>query len=98
MGTWLETQLKSYGVTTEQFDLNTLHLPKPDLPPLILGRVDSTIETANTVLIYGHYDVQPVSNFSTLRSSSPFHGSLSVLTPFYRPTIQMIGLRRNPSS
>ncbi|KAI0634048.1 CNDP dipeptidase [Trametes polyzona] len=62
MSNWLEQQLQGLGVSTTLIDLG----PDPgqdaadplQLPPLVLGRIG---EDANkkTVLIYGHYDVQP---------------------------------------
>jgi hypothetical protein len=61
MGSFLETQLKQYGVETKAVELGTHtsegHTLK--LPPAILGRVGDD-KSKKTILIYGHYDVQPV--------------------------------------
>ena len=65
MGHWLENQLKSLGVTTILKDLGqqTLHGQRITLPPAILGKLGEDPKK-KTVLIYGHYDVQPVSSLS----------------------------------
>lgn len=63
MGTWLEHQLRDCGVDTKLVDLSKI-VPTPDLPNLVLGKIDGTGNNLKTVLIYGHYDVQPVSGFS----------------------------------
>ncbi len=64
MGTWLEQQLRDCGVDTKQVDLSKI-VPTPDLPNLVLGKIDGAPgNNLKTVLIYGHYDVQPVSDFS----------------------------------
>jgi Cys-Gly metallodipeptidase DUG1 len=65
MGCWLERQLNKYDVETMQVDLNPSPPPKPQLPPLILGKI-GTDKSKKTVLVYGHYDVQPVNDFSIL--------------------------------
>jgi Cys-Gly metallodipeptidase DUG1 len=63
MGEWLEAQLKQYGVETRQVDLGTQHIKETGetlpLPPAILGRLGHEAGK-KTILIYGHYDVQPV--------------------------------------
>ncbi|KAI0634047.1 CNDP dipeptidase [Trametes polyzona] len=62
MGHWLEGKLKDFDVSTKLIDLGTqpgqedgdlLHLP-----PLVLGRIGEDADK-KTVLVYGHYDVQP---------------------------------------
>ncbi len=59
MSKWLDEQLTDLGVTTKLVDLGDqsegLHLP-----PVILGHIGDD-PTKKTVLVYGHYDVQPVS-------------------------------------
>ncbi|RDX44571.1 CNDP dipeptidase [Lentinus brumalis] len=60
MSTWLDGQLKSLGVTTKLVDLgkHVMDGQELPLPPAILGRIGDD-PTKKTVLIYGHYDVQP---------------------------------------
>ena len=67
MGTWLENQLRDCGADTKQVDLNKIVRPVPtlELPNLVLGKIDGAPgNNLKTVLVYGHYDVQPVSDFS----------------------------------
>ncbi len=66
MSAWLDGQLKSLGVTTKLVDLgkHVMDGQELPLPPAILGRIGDDLKK-KTVLIYGHYDVQPV------RSSNP---------------------------
>jgi Cys-Gly metallodipeptidase DUG1 len=60
MGLWLSNELKSLGVDVK------LHYPgkqvldgkEIDLPPVILGKYGAD-PLKKTVLVYGHYDVQP---------------------------------------
>jgi hypothetical protein len=62
MASFLDNQLKSYGVETKLVDLgdHTLDGQQLKLPPAILGKIGSDPKK-KTVLIYGHFDVQPVS-------------------------------------
>lgn len=61
MAHWLEVQLHKYGVVTEKRDLGKQELEGQtlDLPPAILGRIGDDPKK-KTILIYGHFDVQPV--------------------------------------
>lgn len=61
MASWLEAQLNKYGVKTQQVPLGQQHLEGKtlDLPPAILGRIGDD-PNKKTVLVYGHFDVQPV--------------------------------------
>jgi Cys-Gly metallodipeptidase DUG1 len=61
MGTFLESQLKQYGVETKLVDLgtHTMEGQSLKLPPLVLGRIGDD-NSKKTILIYGHFDVQPV--------------------------------------
>ncbi|KAF8480212.1 CNDP dipeptidase [Russula ochroleuca] len=60
MASFLETQLKQYGVETKAVELGT-HIMDGQtlkLPPAILGRIGDD-RAKKTILIYGHFDVQP---------------------------------------
>ncbi|KAG5335580.1 hypothetical protein C0989_000969, partial [Termitomyces sp. Mn162] len=72
MANWLNGQLKSYGVHTQLVDLgkHTMDGQELSLPPAILGRI-GTDPTKKTVLIYGHFDVQP-ANKSDGWDTDPF--------------------------
>ncbi|KAJ6473884.1 hypothetical protein C8R45DRAFT_794175, partial [Mycena sanguinolenta] len=62
MSDWITAQLKAVGVTTKQVDLGT-HLMDGHtlpLPPAVLGRIGDDPKK-KTVLIYGHFDVQPAA-------------------------------------
>ncbi|KAI0305354.1 CNDP dipeptidase [Multifurca ochricompacta] len=60
MASFLESQLKNYGVETKAVDLGThvMEGQKLKLPPAILGRIGD-VKSKKTILIYGHFDVQP---------------------------------------
>ncbi|KAG1807478.1 uncharacterized protein BJ212DRAFT_1449305 [Suillus subaureus] len=60
MGNWLNGQLNELGVETKLMDLGTHEMQGQtlQLPPAIIGRLGSD-PAKKTVLIYGHYDVQP---------------------------------------
>ena len=61
MSGWLDNQLKGLGVETRLADLGThvMDGKKLPLPPVILGKIGNDPKK-KTVLVYGHYDVQPV--------------------------------------
>ncbi|KAJ6473853.1 hypothetical protein C8R45DRAFT_835147 [Mycena sanguinolenta] len=62
MSDWITVQLKAVGVTTKQIDLGT-HLMDGHtlpLPPAVLGRIGDDPKK-KTVLIYGHFDLQPAA-------------------------------------
>jgi Cys-Gly metallodipeptidase DUG1 len=59
MGEWLAAELKALGVEVEMRPLGK----QPDkqyldLPPVVLGRYGND-KSKRTILVYGHYDVQP---------------------------------------
>jgi len=70
MAKFLDNHLKAVGVETRLVDLgkHTMDGQELNLPPAILGRIGNNPKK-KTVLIYGHFDVQPVSTqcFSTLK-------------------------------
>lgn len=61
MAHWLNDCLKSLGVETQLADLGTHVMDDQELPlpPAILGKIGND-KDKKTVLIYGHFDVQPV--------------------------------------
>ncbi|KJA23862.1 hypothetical protein HYPSUDRAFT_39388 [Hypholoma sublateritium FD-334 SS-4] len=72
MADWLNSQLTQLGVTTQLVDLGRHTMDGEDLPlpPAILGRIGNDKEK-KTVLIYGHFDVQP-ANKSDGWDTEPF--------------------------
>ncbi|KAJ7083462.1 hypothetical protein C8R44DRAFT_822476 [Mycena epipterygia] len=62
MSEWLDTQLRAVGVTTKRVDLGTHVMDGQTLPlpPAILGRIGND-PAKKTVLLYGHFDVQPAA-------------------------------------
>jgi Cys-Gly metallodipeptidase DUG1 len=72
MAEWLNSQLKQVGVDTKLVDLGRHIMDGQDLPlpPAILGRFGND-STKKTVLIYGHFDVQP-ANKSDGWDTEPF--------------------------
>ncbi|KAF9040057.1 hypothetical protein BJ165DRAFT_1495105 [Panaeolus papilionaceus] len=60
MAGWLEATLQSLGVETQLANLGNQTLDGHDLPlpPAILGRYGND-KSKKTVLVYGHFDVQP---------------------------------------
>jgi Cys-Gly metallodipeptidase DUG1 len=62
MASWLESHLKAVGVETKLIDLGKHDMDgqELELPPAILGRIGHD-KKKKTVLVYGHFDVQPVS-------------------------------------
>ncbi|SCV72243.1 BQ2448_4937 [Microbotryum intermedium] len=60
MGKWLQDELVKLGVEVESVPLGpqTLEGQEVQLPPVLLGKYGSDPKK-RTILIYGHYDVQP---------------------------------------
>ena len=61
MGDFLDAELKKFGVETKRVDIgtHTMEGVQLKLPPLVLGRIGND-PSKKTLLIYGHFDVQPV--------------------------------------
>jgi len=72
MAHYLNSQLNSLGVTTELRDLgkHVMDGQELSLPPAILGRIGDDPKK-KTILIYGHFDVQP-ANKSDGWDTEPF--------------------------
>lgn len=66
MAHWLNGKLKELGVDTQVTDLGKHIMDGQELPlpPAILGRIGNDPKK-KTVLIYGHFDVQPVRTLQT---------------------------------
>ena len=60
MGHWLKSELRSLGATVSMRDIGkqTLQGETIDLPPVVLASYGTDVKK-RTVLVYGHYDVQP---------------------------------------
>ncbi|KAK6854539.1 cytosolic nonspecific dipeptidase [Apiospora arundinis] len=59
MGEWLQTELKALGAEVEMRPLGKQpDHPELDLPPVVLARYGRD-KSKRTILVYGHYDVQP---------------------------------------
>ena len=62
MAQFLKQELESVGVTTQLTDIGTQEIEGQilPLPPVILGKIGND-RNKKTILVYGHFDVQPVS-------------------------------------
>jgi hypothetical protein len=97
MAQFLNDHLKAVGVETRLVELgkHVMDDQELDLPPAILGRIGNDPKK-KTVLVYGHFDVQPVSfqllSFSALldMSSVPPEGFESVILTILSPTTSFI--------
>ncbi len=72
MAVWLSNQLTKYGVKTQSVPLGTQELEGQtlELPPAIIGKIGDN-PSKKTILIYGHFDVQPVRTRSRPPGSNP---------------------------
>lgn len=93
MAKWLGDQLTALGVETKAVDLGTHVMDGQELPlpPVILGKIGDD-KSKKTVLIYGHFDVQPVWPFAPALRYQCDVASFSV-----RRTNRMVGTLRIPS-
>ena len=77
MAKFMEDQLQALGVQTRSHDLGTVTFDGHEiqLPPAILGKIGEDPKK-KTMLLYGHFDVQPVSvglrNGSRAGGTEPF--------------------------
>ena len=62
MGCWLQKKLDAVGVDARLVELPDDPITKLPLPPLVTGCL-GTDTSRKTVLVYGHYDIQPVRVF-----------------------------------
>jgi acetylornithine deacetylase/succinyl-diaminopimelate desuccinylase-like protein len=81
MADFLDGHLRAVGVETKLVDLgkHTMDGEVLQLPPVILGRFGNDPEK-KTVLVYGHFDVQPVKSIRNV----PFKTVYAKLLPFFR--------------
>ena len=68
MAAWVKAELEKFGVTTDAIPLGKQEIEGQvlDLPPAIVGRIGDDPKK-KTILIYGHFDVQPVRVLICLR-------------------------------
>ena len=61
MADWVKAELEKFGVKTDAIPLGKQQIEGQtlDLPPAIVGRIGEDPKK-KTILIYGHFDVQPV--------------------------------------
>lgn len=85
MGQWLQAQLNKVGVTTDSIPLGKQEIEGQtlDLPPVLVGKIGADPKK-KTILIYGHFDVQPVRPWSHFRERD-------LTDALCRPTSAMAG-------
>ena len=61
MASWVKAELEKFGVKTDAIPLGKQEIEGQtlDLPPAIVGSIGHDSKK-KTILIYGHFDVQPV--------------------------------------
>lgn len=69
MGAWLQTELESVGVKVESVKMGNHVVAgvELELPPVLLGSYGNDPKK-QTILVYGHYDVQPATYVVSLVS------------------------------
>lgn len=79
MATFILRELEALGVTTRTVDLGKQVLDGQEiqLPPAILGHIGSDPKK-KTVLVYAHYDVQPVGFMHILLARSTTKSSIGI--------------------
>lgn len=84
MGHWLKGELEKLGAHMEARDLGKQpHKEHLHLPPAIIGRYPAKKdESKRTILVYGHYDVQP-ANLSDGWNTEPFKLSIDAKGRMY---------------
>ena len=94
MAKWLDNQLTALGVETKVVDMgsHTVDGQELPLPSVILGKIGDD-KSKKTVLIYGHFDVQPVWPFA----NPALRYRCDVASFSVRRTNRMVGALRIPS-
>ncbi|KIK92222.1 hypothetical protein PAXRUDRAFT_830172 [Paxillus rubicundulus Ve08.2h10] len=75
MGHWVRDQLAQFVANPKDAELVELGIqdktdPQINLPPLVLARIGEDLQK-KTVLVYGHYDVQPVGGWEEANPENP---------------------------
>ena len=70
MAKFMEDHLKALGAQTRLEDLGTETLDGQEikLPPAVLGKIGEDPKK-KTILLYGHFDVQPVSTIVSISAN-----------------------------
>ena len=89
MASWVKAELEKFGVKTDAIPLGKQEIEGQtlDLPPAIVGRIGDDPKK-KTILIYGHFDVQPVRDLHTLTQVQIIDHPLAASS---RPTSAMAG-------
>jgi acetylornithine deacetylase/succinyl-diaminopimelate desuccinylase-like protein len=86
MADFLVDELKALGANVETRDLGKQdwHGTSLDLPPIVLATVGNDPQK-KTILVYGHYDVQPVSEWLKKKKRNN-------IPPFCRLLLKTVGI------